>query len=148
MPIESVSRFGFKAAGPSGQVAVSVSKKAVENRWAMWPLAPGAASVQVVDQLPVASAALNVGVDSTGRVYVMGGRSSFHGSVVRASVNGNAPTWSDYNLAASASFYGMTIDDESSVHLAGDCYDAELNWWLGCIRKLPAPGARNPWRPL
>lgn len=122
-----------------GQVAVSVSRKAVENRWTTWRLAPGASSVQVVDQLPVASAALKVGVDSTGRVYVHGGRSGFDGSVVRISANGNAATWSDYDLAPGASFYGMTIDDEGSVYLAGECYDAELNWWLGCIRKLPAP---------
>ena len=120
-----------------GQVAVSVSKKAVENRWTTWRLAPGAASVQVVDQLPVASAALKVGVDSTGRVYVHGGRSGFDGSVLRTSANGNAATWDDYDLAAGASFYAMTIDDEGSVYLAGEL--CEPGACLGCIRKLPAP---------
>jgi hypothetical protein len=53
-----------------GQVAVSLSRKTVENRWATWRLAPGASSVQVVDQLTVASSALKVGVDAVGRVYV------------------------------------------------------------------------------
>jgi hypothetical protein len=123
-----------------GQVAVSLSKKAVENRWATWRLAPGASSVQVVDQLPVASYALKVGVDAVGRVYVHGGRSDFDGSVLRTSADGTSGTWVDHDLAAGAYFYAMTIDDEGSVYLAGECADPETGAWLGgCIRKLPAP---------
>jgi len=122
-----------------GQVAVSLSRKTSENRWTTWRLAPGASSVQVVDQLPLASTALKVGVDSTGRVYVQGGRSGYDGSVLRTSATGNFGTWGDNDLAAGASFYGMTLDDEGSLHLAGECYDAESGQWLGCIRKLPAP---------
>jgi hypothetical protein len=123
-----------------GQVAVSVSKKAVENRWTTWRLAPGSTTVAIVDQLSVSSGAAKVGVDSTGRVYVHGGRSGFDGSVLRTSANGNAATWGDYDLAAGASFYAMTIDDEGSVYLAGECVDPATGAWLGgCIRKLPAP---------
>jgi hypothetical protein len=95
--------------------------------------------VEIVDQLTVSSAAYNVVVDGLGRVYVHGGRSGLNDSVVRASASGNPGSWGDYDLATSASFYGMTLDDERSLYLAGECYDAELDWWLGCIRKLPAP---------
>jgi hypothetical protein len=122
------------------QVAVSLSKKIVENRWTTWRLAPGTSSVQVVDQLTVASYASKVGVDSTGRVYVEGGRSGFDGSVLRTIANGTSGTWDDHYLAAGAYFYGMTIDDEGSIYLAGECVDPETGAWLGgCIRKLPAP---------
>jgi hypothetical protein len=120
-----------------GQVAVSLSKKTVENRWNTWRLAPGAASVQVVDQLPVASSAFKVAVDSTGRVYVHGGRFGFDGSVLRTSPNGNSGTWDDYDLAENASFYGMTLDDEGSLYLAGELCEPDA--CLGYIRKLPSP---------
>lgn len=120
-----------------GQVAVTVSKNSVQDRWTVWRLAPGASSVQVVDQLTVASAALKVGVDAVGRVYVQGGRSGFDGSVLRTSANGSSGTWADYDLAAGASCYAMTIDDEGSVYLAGEvCASGTC---LGYIRKLPAP---------
>jgi hypothetical protein len=134
------------AVGPSGEVydvgvvTVALSKKETESRWTTWRLAPGASSVQVVDQLLVASYALKVGADAVGRVYVHGGRSGFDGSVLRTSSNGNAATWDDHDLAAGASIYAMTIDDEGSVYLAGECVDPETGAWLGgCIRKLPAP---------
>jgi hypothetical protein len=103
-----------------GQVAVSVSRKTVENRWTTWRLAPGASSVQVVDQLPVSSYALKAAVDAEGRVYVHGGRNDSEGSVPRASVNGNSGTWGDHDLVPGASFYAMTLDDEGSLYLAGD----------------------------
>jgi hypothetical protein len=122
-----------------GRQLVQLTRKNTEERWTTWRLAPGASSGQIVDQLPASSYALKAAVDAAGRVYVHGGRSGFDGSVLRASLNGNSGTWDDYDLAPGASFYGMALDDEGSLYLAGDCYDAELDWWLGCIRKLPAP---------
>ncbi len=125
----------------AGQVQVSLSRKQVETRWTTWRLGPGESTVEIVDQIPCSSTAFKVAVDSTGRVYVHGrcGLSYLDDSVVRASVNGNSDTWDDYDLSPGASFYGMTLDDHASLYLAGECYDAELDWWLGCIRKLPAP---------
>jgi hypothetical protein len=100
----------------------------------------GSSTLEIVDQLSVSSAACKVVVDPLGRVSVHGGRSNFDGSVLRTSANGNSGTWDDYDLAAGASFYAMTIDDEGSVYLAGECVDPETGAWLGgCIRKLTAP---------
>jgi hypothetical protein len=120
-----------------GMVKVALSRKLSENRWATWRLSPEASTVEIVDQLTVSSAAHKVAVDALGRVYVQGGRSGFDGSVVRASVNGNSNTWDDYDLSPSASFYGMTLDDEGSLYLAGEL--CELDACLGYIRKLPVP---------
>lgn len=133
------------AVGPFGEVydvgiaTVALSRKQTENRWTTWRLAPGSSTAAIVDQLSVSSYAAKVGVDALGRVYVQGGRSGFDGSVVRASANGNSGTWGDFDLAENATFYGITLDDEGSLYLAGECYDAELDWSLGCIRKLSAP---------
>lgn len=125
----------------AGQVQVSLSRKQVETRWTTWKLAPGSSTVEIVDQIPSSSTAFKVAVDSTGRVYVHGSRglSYLDDSVVRASMNGNSGTWVDHDLSPGAAFYGMTLDAEGSLYLAGDCYDAELDLWLGCVRKLPAP---------
>ncbi|MCW5551054.1 MAG: hypothetical protein KIS67_02690 [Verrucomicrobiae bacterium] len=120
-----------------GMVKVALSRKLSENRWATWRLAPGASNVEIVDQLTVSSAAYKVAVDALGRVYVQGGRSGFDGSVVRASVNGNSGSWGDYDLAENASFYGMNLDNEGSLYLAGELCEPDA--CLGYVRKSPAP---------
>ncbi len=121
----------------AGQVQFSLSRKQTENRWTTWRLAPGSSTVDIVDQLTVSSGAYNVAVDGSGRVYVHGLRSGFDGAVVRTSASGNAGAWGDYDLAANTTFYGMTLDDEGSLYLAGELCEPDA--CLGCVRKLPAP---------
>jgi hypothetical protein len=124
----------------AGWQSVALTRKTSETRWTTWRLAPGASAIQVVDQVPAASRAeVGVVVDAAGQVYVNGWLSGVQGSVLRTSANGNAGEWGDYDLALGAGFYGMTLDDEGSLYLAGECYDAQSDQWLGCIRKLPAP---------
>lgn len=131
------------AVAPTGEVydvgiaKVSLSKKQTENRWTTWRLAPGTSTVVTVDQHPMSSSASKVAVYAIGRVYVEGGRSGFDGSVLRASASGNAGEWGDYDLAANTTFYGMTLDDEGSLYLAGEVCESDA--CLGYVRKLPAP---------
>ena len=124
----------------AGWQTVALTRKTSETRWTTWRLAPGASAIEVVDQVPAASRAdVGVAVDAAGQVYVSGWQNGFPGSVLRASANGNFGTWIDYDSVLDALFYGMTLDDEGSLYLAGEGYDTQQDRWQGCIRRLPAP---------